>query len=244
MCMLCTFIMYFSRKKESIKWEISLIIIFITAQVEENNIPCCSNFYSSHLSLWKSKYLCVQKLILFSEPPHTSVAENKVCTLWVQTHCIHSLLLFGDYSKNSGTYLDTLVPCIFKYLLQIFLLGWGYGDMTSLQFTHSFSRILDTYVHNPIWEGHFYYVSNKMSGIHQVREAVALLCQPSTGCWAPWGPSGLAWVTALVSPKASRHHSRINSCSTGERLRKILSSKSGERYKYLHTVIGPHWSPT
>lgn len=113
MCMLCTFIMYFSRKKESIKWEISLIIIFITAQVEENNIPCCSNFYSSHLSLWKSKYLCVQKLILFSEPPHTSVAENKVCTLWVKTHCIHSLLLFGDYSKNSGTYLDTLVPTVY-----------------------------------------------------------------------------------------------------------------------------------
>lgn len=47
-------------------------------------------------------------------------------------------------------------------------------DIISFEFTHSFSKILNTYAENLIWEGHFYYMGNKMSVIHQIREAVIL----------------------------------------------------------------------
>lgn len=154
-------------------------------------------------------------------------------------------------------YLETIL----KIQVHIWILQWIYNyywiylisspniltqvrirDIISFEFTHSFSKILNTYAENLIWEGHFYYMGNKMSVIHQIREAV-ILCPWPTRLWAPWGAGGLTFITSPISTKASRHRSAINCCWMCEWLKHILTIKSGKRYTYLHTVRGIHWSP-
>lgn len=68
--------MYNIKERKSIKWEDSLIISFITAKVEENHRTLLKYFYPSHLSLWKPKYICVQRLILSSDALYTYITEN------------------------------------------------------------------------------------------------------------------------------------------------------------------------